>query len=179
MGDRLRRALADLLRSDSAPRSAQPSSPKFMLHLAMNRNTKLTLLVAGLILIGFVVGLAAGAGGEDPKATAETVTVVSTDTVTRTETRTETVTHTRTRYRMRVQVKYRTVTEPAPEPLAGSGGGDDDSGSAGCSPEYTGACVPDDGYDVDCSDLAESDFSSVGSDPDGLDADGDGVACES
>lgn len=39
--------------------------------------------------------------------------------------------------------------------------------------------MPDDGYDVNCTDLAESDFDSVGGDPYGLDRDGDGIACES
>jgi resuscitation-promoting factor RpfB len=140
----------------------------------MDRNTKLTLLVAGLIVIGFVLGIAVGSGDE-PQTTAQTRTVVSTDTITRTETRTETVTHTRTRYRTRIKVKYRTVTEAAPEPLAGS----DDSDGDGCSSEYVGACVPDDAGDVNCTDLAESDFDSVGSDPYGLDRDGDGIACES
>jgi hypothetical protein len=142
----------------------------------MDRNTKLTLLVAGLIAIGFVLGIAVGSGDE-PKATAQTTTVVSTNTITRTETRTETVTHTRTRtrYRTRVKVKYRTVTEPAP--IAPSD--EDDGGGDGCSAEYVGACVPDAGYDVNCPDLAESDFDSVGSDPYGLDRDGDGIACES
>lgn len=47
-----------------------------------------------------------------------------------------------------------------------------------CSPEYLGACVPPGPPDVDCSDLAERRFASVGSDPHGLDGNGDGVACE-
>ena len=33
--------------------------------------------------------------------------------------------------------------------------------------------------DVDCADIPERNFKSVGSDPDFLDADGDGIACES
>ncbi len=48
-----------------------------------------------------------------------------------------------------------------------------------CSSEYEGACVPTDQGDVDCTELPDSDFQSVGSDPYGLDRDGDGVACES
>lgn len=55
----------------------------------------------------------------------------------------------------------------------------DSSAADGCSPEYEGACVPDNVGDVDCTELSDSDFSSVGSDPYGLDADGDGIACES
>jgi hypothetical protein len=39
---------------------------------------------------------------------------------------------------------------------------------------------PSDGTnDVNCGDISETDFNSVGDDPDGLDRDGDGVACES
>jgi hypothetical protein len=53
-----------------------------------------------------------------------------------------------------------------------------DSGG-GCDPNYQGACVPTDIGDVDCGDLAETDFQVVGVDVDGLDGDGDGIACES
>jgi hypothetical protein len=140
----------------------------------MNQNTKMTLLVASLVLIGFVLGAAAGSGDDSD---AKTVTVASGTTSTETVTHTQTVTrtHVRTKYktRVKVKVKYRTITEQAPAPDAGG------AGDEGCSPEYSGACVPDDAGDVDCTELADSDFDSVGSDPYGLDADGDGVACES
>jgi hypothetical protein len=143
----------------------------------MNRNTKMTLLVAGLVLIGFVLGVAAGSGDDSDT---KTVTVASGTTSTATVTHTQTVTrtHVRTKYktRVKVKVKYRTVTEQAPAVDATDGGA---AGGDGCSPEYSGACVPDDAGDVDCTELADSDFASVGSDPYGLDADGDGVACES
>jgi hypothetical protein len=53
-----------------------------------------------------------------------------------------------------------------------------------CHPEYSGACVPF-ASDVDCSggsgngpEYVSGTFSSTGSDPYGLDADGDGIACE-
>ncbi|MDP8960323.1 MAG: thermonuclease family protein [Actinomycetota bacterium] len=49
----------------------------------------------------------------------------------------------------------------------------------GCDPNYGGACVPPHPPDLDCDDVAEKDFQSVGSDPHGLDGDKDGVACES
>jgi hypothetical protein len=140
-------------------------------------NTKLTLLVAGLVLIGLLTGVAVGSGDEGPseiRAVTIARTVVSTDTVTQTETVTRTQVKVKVRYKTRVKVKYRTVTEPAP--AYGDDTGLDD---AGCSDEYVGACVPADAYDVDCGELVESDFDSVGSDPYGLDADGDGVACES
>ena len=51
--------------------------------------------------------------------------------------------------------------------------------SGGCDPNYEGACVPVDQGDVDCGDLVETDFDVVGDDVDGLDGDGDGIACES
>jgi hypothetical protein len=57
-----------------------------------------------------------------------------------------------------------------------SGGGTE---TASCDPNYEGACVPNTGYDVDCADVAATDFSVVGEDVDGLDGDGDGIACES
>lgn len=140
-------------------------------------NTKLTLLVAGLVLIGLLTGVAVGSGDEGPSEIRPVTvarTVVSTDTVTQTETVTRTQVKVKVKYKTRVKIKYRTVTEPAP-----AYGGDSGSGDAECSDEYVGACVPVDAYDVDCDELVESDFDSVGSDPYGLDADGDGVACES
>jgi hypothetical protein len=54
-----------------------------------------------------------------------------------------------------------------------------------CDPNYVGACVPADASDVDCAggsgDGPEyvGPVQVVGSDPYGLDADGDGYACES
>jgi hypothetical protein len=54
-----------------------------------------------------------------------------------------------------------------------------DAGSGGCDSNYEGACVPTDYGDVDCGDLLETDFDVVGVDVDGLDGDGDGIACES
>jgi hypothetical protein len=63
---------------------------------------------------------------------------------------------------------------PAPESDAGT-----DSSTADCDPAYEGACVPNDGSDYDCPEIDGTDFNSVGDDPDRLDADGDGIACES
>jgi hypothetical protein len=39
--------------------------------------------------------------------------------------------------------------------------------------------VPDEGYDVDCSEISGTNLSVVDPDEYGLDADSDGVACES
>jgi len=47
----------------------------------------------------------------------------------------------------------------------------------GCDPNYTG-CVPDTGYDVDCDEVSGP-VEVIGTDVDGLDADGDGIGCES
>jgi hypothetical protein len=46
----------------------------------------------------------------------------------------------------------------------------------GCDPNYSG-CVPAYPPDVDCAEVGES-VSSYGTDPHGLDADGDGIGCE-
>ncbi len=54
----------------------------------------------------------------------------------------------------------------------------EESAEGGCSSEYKGACVPLDVPDVDCSELRVHGFRSVGSDPYGLDSNGDGIACE-
>lgn len=50
-----------------------------------------------------------------------------------------------------------------------------------CDPNYTGACVPPFPPDLDCADLRALGLApvrSIGSDPHGLDGDGDGVGCE-
>jgi len=47
---------------------------------------------------------------------------------------------------------------------------------SGCDPNYSG-CVPAYPPDVDCAEVGES-VSSYGTDPHGLDADGDGIGCE-
>ncbi len=57
---------------------------------------------------------------------------------------------------------------PAPRPLAGGGGA--------CAPGYS-PCVPPYPPDVDCADV-NGPIHVSGSDPHGLDADHDGVACE-
>lgn len=57
----------------------------------------------------------------------------------------------------------------APEP-------ETSSASSGCDPNYSG-CVPVYPPDVNCSEVGGS-VTVVGSDPHGLDADGDGVGCE-
>lgn len=57
---------------------------------------------------------------------------------------------------------------PPAEPAAG-----------GCHPSYSGACVPTSFSDVDCPDINGKRFQVVGPDVYRLDADKDGVACES
>ena len=59
--------------------------------------------------------------------------------------------------------------------------------TSGCHPWYSGACVPTGFSDVDCAGgsgngpgyVSGKNFRVVGADVYGLDADGDGVACES
>jgi hypothetical protein len=68
---------------------------------------------------------------------------------------------------------------PPPEP-EGSDTGGEPAGSTGggsCDPNYSG-CVPPYPPDVDCAQV-NGPVKVLGSDPHGLDADGDGVGCES
>jgi endonuclease YncB( thermonuclease family) len=59
--------------------------------------------------------------------------------------------------------------KPAPAPVSSGGGG-------ACAPGYD-PCVPPFPPDVDCADV-DGPIIVTGADPHGLDADGDGVACE-
>lgn len=52
----------------------------------------------------------------------------------------------------------------------------EEEAGSGCDPNYSG-CVPAYPPDVDCAEVGES-VSSYGTDPHGLDADGDGIGCE-
>jgi hypothetical protein len=59
---------------------------------------------------------------------------------------------------------------------------DDAGGERTPEPDYddgAGEAYDDVPYDRDCADFAESDFPTPPGDPDGLDGDGDGIACES
>ncbi len=51
--------------------------------------------------------------------------------------------------------------------------------AASCDPNYSGACIPNVNYDLNCPDVPFDDFYVVGSDPHGFDRDNDGLACES
>lgn len=48
-----------------------------------------------------------------------------------------------------------------------------------CARDYEGVCIPPSPPDLDCADLAHSNFPVVGVDSHNLDVDGDGTACES
>jgi hypothetical protein len=136
---------------------------------SQGRRRWVAFLVVGLA--GLLVGAAAGSGGGGDTETV-TETLASTTTVTKVSTvsRMHTVVH----VRYRTRTVRQTVTETT------SVGGDTGAGAdSRCDPNYVGACVPNDGSDYNCPDISETDFESVGSDPDGLDADNDGVACES
>jgi beta-lactam-binding protein with PASTA domain len=47
-----------------------------------------------------------------------------------------------------------------------------------CNPNYSGACIPNVSYDLNCSDVSATNFHVVGYDQYGFDGDGDGIACE-
>jgi len=48
-----------------------------------------------------------------------------------------------------------------------------------CDPNYSGACIPIVGFDLDCGDVGVKRFRVVGVDRHGFDGDNDGIACES
>ena len=51
-------------------------------------------------------------------------------------------------------------------------------GGGDCDPNYVGACIPPYPPDLDCTEISATGFQSVGTDPHGFDADGDGIACD-
>lgn len=51
--------------------------------------------------------------------------------------------------------------------------------AAQCDPNYSGACIPNVNYDLNCPDVGVKDFYVVGYDKHGFDRDRDGLACES
>lgn len=48
----------------------------------------------------------------------------------------------------------------------------------GCHPSYPTLCLPPPPPDLDCYQIEATNFPVLGSDPHGLDADGDGIGCE-
>lgn len=109
-------------------------------------------VVVGMVLAGLLVGFWLGSCRAPEKETLlQTVEVTQTKTVRKTKTVTE------------------TVTVGATDTL-GAG--------ANCSTDYAGGCVPLDRTDATCADLGLRDLDVVGTDTYGLDADGDGTACE-
>ncbi|MEX0764228.1 MAG: thermonuclease family protein [Nitrosopumilaceae archaeon] len=49
--------------------------------------------------------------------------------------------------------------------------------TSNCDPNYSGACIPINSPDLDCADVGKN-IKVTGSDPHGLDRDGDGIGCE-
>ena len=49
----------------------------------------------------------------------------------------------------------------------------------GCDSSYPDFCVPSSPADLDCSDIAQKNFTVRGSDPHGFDLDGNSEGCES
>ncbi len=68
-----------------------------------------------------------------------------------------------------VVAKPQPAPEPEPEP--------DVEPASECDPNYSGTCVPQVSYDLNCDDIGGS-VTVVGSDPHGFDGDGDGSGCE-
>jgi micrococcal nuclease len=69
--------------------------------------------------------------------------------------------------------------EPAAPPAPGQGAGAAPAAGTGCDPSYPDFCIPPPPPDLDCRDVAGTDFTVIGSDPHGFDGDHDGVGCES
>ncbi len=61
------------------------------------------------------------------------------------------------------------VQEPSPEPI---------QSQKNCDSSYPDVCIPEYPPDLDCDEIRYSNFRVVGSDPHGLDRDGDGIGCE-
>lgn len=62
------------------------------------------------------------------------------------------------------------------EQMGGGGGG---AGGGNCDPSYPDVCIPPYRPDVDCGEIAFTNFRVTGSDPHGFDGDNDGIGCES
>jgi|SRR5215210_3900032 len=116
------------------------------------------LAALGAGVVGLLIGLALGGGGDEPAETV-TSTVAETHTVTTTVTR-----------HAKARTITRTITEQASAPPPSGDGG------SGCDSNYTG-CVPSGQGDVDCADV-NGPVQVIGDEIYGLDRDGDGQACE-
>lgn len=60
----------------------------------------------------------------------------------------------------------------------GDNDGDGGGGGGNCDPSYPGVCIPPYPPDLDCGEVAHTNFAVTGSDPHGFDGDNDGVGCE-
>lgn len=131
----------------------------------MDPNARAVAIVVALVLSGLGLGIfIGGLGGPGTETIVETVEVTEDRTVTRTVTRTRTVT---------AQNAQQTVTT-GPDGFVTTS----TIPAGGCSPAYSGACVPAGEQQVSCSQIPDRDFSSVADDPYALDPDEDGIACE-
>lgn len=65
------------------------------------------------------------------------------------------------------------VPQPTPQPKQVAPQGQ------ACDPNYSGACIPNVDYDLDCGEISARRFTVVGRDVHRFDRDNDGVACES
>ena len=146
--------------------------------------SRTVLVIGGALaaLVVFIAGVGVGAAGDatsPPQAeaafSAPTATVTKTAEATVPAQPRATVTAVATK-----TVKKRVVKTVTAEPQALVGGGSGGGGSGGggaCAPGYD-PCIPPYPPDVNCPDV-DGPIYVTGSDPHGLDADNDGVACES
>jgi hypothetical protein len=65
-----------------------------------------------------------------------------------------------------------------PEDRSTDGGPPDWVSEDGCDPGYLGTCIPRPPVKVTCDDISETNFQVLGNDAQGLDPDGNGMACE-
>jgi hypothetical protein len=79
----------------------------------------------------------------------------------------------------RVRATRAECARPVAPPPSGGGGGGGTGGGGGrdCHPSYS-PCIPAD-RDYDCGELPDGPYAVTGDDPYRLDADGDGIGCES
>jgi hypothetical protein len=138
---------------------------------------------AGAAVMGCLMG-----GCGCPPTTATVTTAGTTHTVTRTleAGKPKTVVHTRTVVHTNTVVRtttvVRAVTAPAPRRSASATPTSNGGTQAGCTPGYS-PCIPP-GPDVDCAGgsgngprYVQGPITVTGSDPYGLDANGDGIGC--
>ena len=128
--------------------------------------------IGGILLLAVLTACGDGTIVEQtgPAASAPPESTTSTSTTTTsTSTTTTTTTTSTTVARATTTVPARTAPTARLVPTTAASGD--------CDPNYAGACIPS-GPDVDCGEISAKRFRVVGRDVHRLDADNDGIACE-